>query len=272
MIIREIEAHSLLTKTMVPAADFAINPYVGCPHKCIFCYAEYMRRFTNHLNDEWGHFLDVKRYHKKLPLKRLVGKRILFSTVTDPYNHYEDKYCLMRGLLEQFIDTDLTVIILTRSNLVLRDLDLLKKLRSARVCISLGTLNDALRKRIEPGVTSVRQRLLTLKTLHEAGIPVQVYVSPIFPGIGDFKEVVAACRPYTNTFLFENLTLRGPVRVTVMRFIVQYYPQLISLYEDIYKRENFTYWDALEEDINEYCAASGIEFSTHFYHEKVSML
>jgi DNA repair photolyase len=88
MIIHEIEVQNILTKTRVPAGDYVINPYIGCPHRCIYCYADYMRRFINH-TEKWGEFLDVKIPVKKINLKKIAGKKILFCSVTDAYNPFE---------------------------------------------------------------------------------------------------------------------------------------------------------------------------------------
>jgi DNA repair photolyase len=102
VVINEIKVKNILTKTGVPAGDYVINPYIGCSHKCIYCYADFMRRFTGH-EEKWGDFLDVKIYNKKMKLNTLDGKKIVFSTVTDAYNQFERKYQITRKLLEQFI-------------------------------------------------------------------------------------------------------------------------------------------------------------------------
>lgn len=78
----------ILSKSNLPDADYVINPYIGCPNKCVYCYAEFMKRFTGHLGDEWGEFLEVKACSKKINKNNLKGKLVLLSSVTDPYNYF----------------------------------------------------------------------------------------------------------------------------------------------------------------------------------------
>ena len=103
--IREIEVKSYITKSQLPGIDFVINPYVGCPHKCIYCYAEFMKRFVNEHNiEDWGDFLDVKKCSIPINLNKIKkDKKVLISSVTDPYNPYECKYKITRSILKQFI-------------------------------------------------------------------------------------------------------------------------------------------------------------------------
>ncbi|MFX1269402.1 MAG: hypothetical protein ACFFAK_15690 [Promethearchaeota archaeon] len=93
MKIQYKEAKNVITKSNIPSIDFVINPYIGCQHGCIYCYAEFMKRFTNHKGDRWGQFLDVKTYdYDKIKPQRYNEKRILLSSVTDPYIPLELKY------------------------------------------------------------------------------------------------------------------------------------------------------------------------------------
>lgn len=100
VIEREIQVKDLVTKSNLPASDYVINPYVGCPHACKYCYACFMKRFSNH-KEEWGSFLDVKLCDKPINGKKLQGKSVFLSSVTDCYNPYEEKYQCTRKILEQ---------------------------------------------------------------------------------------------------------------------------------------------------------------------------
>ena len=91
MIINEIKTNDYLTKSNLPASDYVINPYVGCSHGCKYCYASFMKRFTGH-QEAWGDFIDIKRCDKKINLKKIAGKSVFLSSVTDCYNEYEEKY------------------------------------------------------------------------------------------------------------------------------------------------------------------------------------
>ena len=93
---------TLLSKSKIAGFDYVINPYVGCPHKCIYCYAEYMRKFSGH-SEEWGEFLDVKQCETPLKPAKLFRTNVMLSSVTDPYNAYEKEYGLTRKLLKQLV-------------------------------------------------------------------------------------------------------------------------------------------------------------------------
>jgi DNA repair photolyase len=265
--INEIEVKNILTKTGVPAGDYVINPYIGCPHKCIYCYADFMRRFTNH-REKWGDFLDIKIYNKKMKLNMLNGKKIVFSTVTDAYNHYERKYQVTRKLLEQFINTNVKISILTKSDLILRDIDIFKQIPGITVGVSLNTLDDNIRKKLEPGASSIEKRLNAIKTLYTEGIYTYIFLSPMFPGITDFKEIINESKSYTKEFWFENLNLRGAFRSTVLKYILKNHKGLMPLYEEIYKWKNNEYWWILEKEIETYRSKNRINCVSYFYHEK----
>lgn len=263
-----IEVKSIVTKTGVPASDYVINPYIGCPHKCIYCYAVFMKRFTNH-EEQWGDFLDVKIYNKKIRLHTLKDKKIVFSTVTDAYNQFERKYRITRKLLEQFINTDIKISILTKSDLILRDIDIFKQTPGITVGISLNTLDDTIRKKLEPRASSIERRLNAIKTLHDEGIYTYLFLSPMFPGITDFQEIINESKSYIKEFWFENLNLRGSFRPAVLKYIYDNHKNLAPLYDEIYKRKNYEYWRIVEQQIETFCLKNRIKYAAYFHHEKI---
>jgi len=268
MVIREIEARSLVTKTRVPAADYCVNPYVGCPHRCVYCYAEFMRRFTGR-REKWGAFLDVKRCEKAINAKKYAGRSVVFSTTTDAYNPAEKKYGVTREALAAFAGSEVRVSILTKSDLVLRDADLLKKCPGAKVGFSMASVDDAFRRDFEPGAATVARRVDALRVLREEGIARHVFVSPLFPGLTDYKAIIDACAAYTDEFHFENLNLRGAFRPRVLALIARRAPRLVPLYDAIYREHSADYWEPLELEIKDYCARRGLKCVSYFYHERI---
>jgi DNA repair photolyase len=251
MIINEVKVKSIVTKTGVPAGDYVINPYIGCPHRCIYCYADYMRRFTGH-GEKWGDFLDVKIYPKKLNLSSLAGKKVVFCSVTDAYNPFEKKYRVTRNLLEQMVNSGVKVEILTKSDLVLRDLDILRQIPDITVGVSLNTLDDRIRKKLESGAPSIERRIAAIKTLSAEGINTYIFLSPIFPGITDFREILGGCKNLCDKFYFENLNLRGAYQPKVLNYIRKDHPHLVPLYEEIYHYKNNEYWRIMEKEIGDF--------------------
>ncbi|MDR3276869.1 MAG: radical SAM protein [Treponema sp.] len=268
IVVNEVEARSLLTRTRVPAGDYVINPYIGCPHKCMYCYAEYMKHFTNH-GEAWGDFLDVKRCDRAINMSRLRGKTVVLSSTTDAYNPFERKFEATRGILKQFIHTEVHVEIMTKSDLVLRDRDLFKEIPNIRIGVSLNTLDDGIRKQIEPGAPSIENRIKAIRTLHEEGFDTYIFLSPLFPGISDFREILDACKDSTRMFYFENLNLRDAYRPRVINYIRRHHTVLLPLYNEIYTGKNTGYWAMLEQQIADYCQEHKIRYKSYFYHEKI---
>ena len=266
--ITERAAANMISKTKVPAGDYAVNPYIGCPHKCLYCYADYMRRWTSH-SEKWGDFLDVKRCSKKINVSRLENKTIIFSSSTDAYNPFEKKYRITREILEQLVHANAKITILTKSDLLLRDIDLFKKMPRVQAGVSLNTLDDCVRKALEPRAASIEKRLDAVKTLHNSGIRTHIFLSPMFPGITDFKKIIQSCARFTDEFWFENLNLRGSFRPAVLRYINEKHQSLAPLYNDIYKFKNTGYWRGIKNDIAQFCQKNGIQYRDYFYHEKI---
>ncbi|MBP5202890.1 radical SAM protein [bacterium] len=268
MKISEVKSKSILVKSNLPASDYVANPYTGCTHRCLYCYASFMKRFTGH-DDEWGTFIDIKNYEsEKLP-KNLSGKVILLSSVTDPYNPYEVKYHKSRDVLEKLVSTDADVEILSKSDLMVNDIDLLKRFRHLKVGISLCTLDDVFRYDMEPGAPSVERRLAALKKLHDAGISTYLMMSPIFPYITDVSALAEAVRGSVDQICFENLNLRGGAKAVILNYVKEKYPQYYADYVCIYNKNDITYWIETEEKIEKLSKDFDVPFVNYFYHAKI---
>src|SRR3990172_5539619 len=151
LIIREIKAKSILTKSGIPGVDYCINPYVGCSHGCRYCYATFMKKYTGH-TEPWGSFVDVKINAPEIlqkQLKRAKRGRVLISSVTDAYQPIESKYKLTRQCLEILLQSQFPVDILTKSPLVLRDTDLIKKFKDIEVGITITTNEEKIRPHVD---------------------------------------------------------------------------------------------------------------------------
>lgn len=267
MIIREIDAKSIISKTGIPIADYVINPYVGCIHSCIFCYARFMKRFTGH-NEEWGKFLDTKVNGPDLiptKTKKYEDKYIFLSSVTDPYLPLERKYKLTRRIIQKLIPLKPALGILTKSDLILRDLDLIKQFKTSEVGFSFSTMDEKVRKEVEPGASSVQNRINALKEIHESGIKTYVFISPILPFLTDWKDIIEKTRVYADYFSFENLNITGTVWGSVKGFLKEKYPDLIPEYKEIYSKDNM-YWEIEEEEIKEFCRAQKLHCRMYFHH------
>lgn len=284
MQIKELEAKSVITKTDIPVCDYAVNPYVGCTHGCKYCYASFMKRFTNH-PEPWGEFLDVKYWPEIKRPEKYAGKELFFGTVTDPYNPQEEQYCRTRALLEQLRGSGVKISIQTKSDLVLRDMDLIRSFPDARVGFSINTLDESFREDMDNAV-SVERRLTAMKTLHEAGIRTTCFISPIFPHITDVEAIIDRVKDQCNLVWLENLNLRGSYKSVIMDYIRKKHSELVPLYEAIYFHGSRLYWETLDTRLRDYAGDNGLEYVrdddsirrsfdappaivNYFYHEEV---
>ena len=194
MNIREIKAKNILSKSQI--YDYALNPYVGCTHACVYCYAKFMKRFTGH-KEPWGKFVDVKINAPEL-LEREVKKkkvgRVWIRGVCDPYQPLERKYLITRRCLEILVDADWPFTIQTKSPLVLRDLEIIKRASDAEVGFTITTADERIRKIFEPGAPPSAKRIEALEKIHSEGIRTFAMIAPILPGaeglIGGLKGKV----------------------------------------------------------------------------------
>ena len=217
---------------------------------------------------EWGRFIDIKRCDKPIDKKRLRGKSVFLSSVTDCYNPFEEKYGNTRKILEQLVSIECELNISTKSHLIVRDLDLLKGCKNLIVSISVNTLDEQFKSDMDQA-SSIGKRLETLEILHENGIYTVLFMSPIFPGVTDYKKIIEKTRRYVDEYWFENLNLRGSYKQDILGYIKNAYPQLGELYDDIYVKKNRNFWNNLSADIEEYCGIHSIKHINYFYHKEL---
>ncbi len=282
--IRDIDVKSVFTKSNLPVCDYSVNPYVGCTHACKYCYASFMKRFTNH-SEPWGGFLDVKHWPAIADPHRYDGKELFIGSVTDPYNPQEEEYRRTRSLLKQLKGSGVKITIQTKSDLVLRDIDLIKSFPDARVGFSINTLDEGFKDDMDKAV-SIGRRLEAMRRFHEAGVRTTCFISPIFPGITDVAAIIDRVKDRCNLVWLENLNLRGSYKGVIMDYIRQRHPELLPLYEQVYSKGRRDYWEQLDDDVRAYAAANGLEYmrnddSIHrpfaaapvvvnfFYHEEI---
>ncbi len=250
--ITETETADIMTKSSLPVGGYSVNPYVGCTHACRYCYASFMKRFTGH-TEEWGSFLDVKRWPPLKHPERYAGKRVVIGSVTDGYLPQEEFFRNTRKLLEQLRGSGAEILITTKSDLVLRDLPLLKELGKVTVSWSINTLDEEFRRDMDSAV-SIKRRLAAMKTVYDAGIRTVCFVSPVFPGLTDIEAIFLAARDRCDLFWLENLNLRGGFRKTIFDYIAEKHADLLPLYEEIYKRKDRRYFAGLEQRAKEMAA------------------
>ena len=245
ILIRDIETKNIMTKSTLPVGGYSVNPYVGCTHGCKYCYASFMKRFTGH-TEPWGTFLDVKHWPVIKNPQKYKGQRVVIGSVTDGYLPQEAQFRNTRKLLEQLKNSGAELLICTKSDLVLRDLDLLKEMGKVTVSWSINTLEEAFQSDMDNAV-SVERRLDAMKQVYDAGIRTVCFISPVFPGITDFEAIFHRVKEQCDLVWLENLNLRGAFKQEILDYIKSKYPQLATLYHVIYTEGDRSYFQDLEE-------------------------
>ena len=228
---------------------FSLNPYMGCVHRCTFCYVRaFERRADRPSDDRYGTSIRVKTNIPEVLRKELArpsweGESVAIGAATDPYQPAEGRYRLTRGCLEALAEVSNPFQLITRGPMIVRDVDVLvEAARRAKVAItfSIPTLDEEVWKRTEPSTAHPRQRLRALTTLVEAGIKVGVGMAPILPGISDkpeqLREVVKAAREAGATGVWTNLlNLRPGTREHFLEHLAEDFPEQLPLYGELYK-------------------------------------
>ena len=283
-LIRHIQTRSILSKSNLPVCEYSVNPYVGCTHGCKYCYASFMKRFTGHA-EPWGTFLDVKNWPKIKKPQKYAEKELFIGSVTDPYLPQEEIFKRTRALLEQLQGSGAKISIATKSDLVLRDLDLIKSFPDARVSWSVNTLDEDFRRDMD-NAAPIERRLAAMEAFHRAGVRTTCFISPIFPGITDAEAIIRKVRGYCNLIWLENLNLRGGYKTAILAYIQEKYPRLLPLYREIYQAGDRSYWQALDERLRNFAAQNGLDYAVnddsirrpfaappvvvnYFYHEQI---
>ncbi|MDO4988112.1 MAG: radical SAM protein [Synergistes sp.] len=254
---------SLLSPTKL-GADFVINPYIGCPHGCIYCYAASGTCKKWNENRKWGTFVNVKIPTEKIRGAKLCGKSILLSSMTDAYNPYEARSLVTRHILEALVPTEPQIVIITKSALVVRDIDIFTKFPHVHITFSFSSLEDDFRRKAEPYAASPDAKIKAMARLHDAGIDTSVMAAPIFPMITDGAAIARATAPYTSHIMFDTLNVRSGNRDRILSFATDLRPDLKDLYEAIYLHKDRSFWHQERERLKKACDFYGMECKTLF--------
>jgi DNA repair photolyase len=263
--VSEVHCKSVLNRSGIPVVDYAVNPYVGCAHACVYCYAIFMRRFTGHTGP-WGSFVDVKLNAPDVLARQMTRARpgrITVGTVTDPYQPAERSYGITRGCLEVLRGHDSPVSILTKSDLVLRDRDILRTMRDVSVGLTVTTLDEQARARFEPHAPPAEARLTALRELSASGIATWAFCGPLLPFISDSANqtdrlFAAVAEAGAASVVVDSMKLRGPIWARVRRVVERHYPDLTQHYRRIAAHRR-PYHDALLARARESASRHGLE-------------
>jgi DNA repair photolyase len=250
---REEPCRSALNRVRGMGFGWSLNPYMGCVHRCTFCYVRaFEKRADRPSDDRYGRSIRVKTNVAEVlrrELARASWEReiVAIGAATDPYQPAEGRYKLTRACLEVLADYANPVRIITRGPMIVRDVDVLARLASRAslgVTFSVPTIDDEIWRRTEPGTAPPHQRLRALRVLVDAGIEANVGMAPIIPGLSDKPElladVVRAARDAGATGVWANLLhLQPGTKEHFLSALERDWPELLPRYEELYKRSGY---------------------------------
>jgi DNA repair photolyase len=228
--------------------DWSLNPYMGCVHRCTFCYVRaFELRADRPFDGRYGRSIRIKTnvveiLRRELARESWEHESVAIGAATDPYQPAEGRYRLTRGCIEALRDHSNPFSIITRGPLIIRDVDVLAEAAargSVSVTFSIPTLDDEVWRLTEPGTAHPRQRLRALKALVDTGVKASVGMAPILPGISDrpeqLEQVVRAAREAGACGVWSNLLfLRPGTREHFLEAIARDYPEQLDRYERLY--------------------------------------
>lgn len=253
--IRETECKSVLNASGI--TEYCVNCYTGCLHGCVYCYARFMRRFSGH-KEPWGQFVDIKMNAPQVLAKEAARKPkggVFVSSVCDGWQPLEEKYRLTRQCLRILLENGFQVSILTKNRLVKRDFDLMKGYSNVTVGMTITTMDEELRRRIEPACSPSEERVKTLEEASERGIEVGATFGPLLPFLSDTEESLEALFSQTaelplSHIYVDKLNLRPQVWPSVMKCLSRFYPHLIAEYRRVlFSEEETEYLETLRARI-----------------------
>lgn len=251
--INLIKAKSIFTKSGLPGSDWVINPYNGCLFGCMYCYAAQIARWK-HPDEQWGTYLDVKENASEIlkkdleKLKRKLHTKnfgsVFFSSVTDPYVGMENKFQITRKCLEVLANFGYegTIAIQTKSPLVTKDIDVLKRLKNVTVGFTITSLDDKVSQFLEVNAPKITSRINALKKLSDNNISTYAFIGPILPHFLTNKEKIEKLLDKlqevgVKEVWFEHINLSSKIKERLYMYLQKESPKLIPVFDNANKQE-----------------------------------
>jgi len=237
VVVRHKECKTILNRTNI--SDYSLNCYTGCAHGCVYCYARFMQRFSAH-PEPWGRFVDVKVNAVetlKRQLRRAAAGEVFVSSACDGWQPVEAEWKLTRRCCQLLLEHGFDVHILTKSRLVLRDLDVFSG-ASARIGVTVTTLDERLRKLWEPKGSSTRERFRIIEQAHRAELRTAIMFGPLLPFLSDSQSSIdsmfaRAAELGVDIIWVDTLNPRPKVWPSVASLLHERFPDLLDRYRQI---------------------------------------
>ena len=259
--IREVACKSALSRSRLSGLEYALNPYRGCEHACLYCYSPAVIHYDG--AERWGDFVEARTNMPVLlahELRKLPRGVVGIGTVTDPYQPAELEYRVTRHCLEQLLRKQWPICIQTKSKNVVEDIDLIRQFTEKEVGVTFTTADDLLRQGVEPCASPVEDRLWALSRLKDAGVPTFAFFGPVLPGLVEkgldrlFRDLAALS---VGRVLVDRLRMHPGVWERMRPQVQRCNPELVPAYEAVLFGSSEEY-DRLLLDIADTARRNGV--------------
>jgi len=249
MKINKCSQRPVLQHCSLKSYEYQIDPYVGCEHNCYYCYV------LNQAETDWTK--EIRIYENiqsslKQELENIPPQKIYMGYYSDPYQPAEAEYIQTRKVLELLLERRFSAGILTKSDLVVRDIDLLKEMKDASVSVSVAFNNNEVRQQFEASTKDTEVRIEALRILKESGIKTSALLCPVIPFITEVKPLLDILAPITETIWIYSLSMLDRSELSwqnVRRILEENYPKQKKEIESIVFSKDHSYWLELREEL-----------------------
>jgi len=255
MITKEISTEKAFAKTNIDLGDYVLNPYKGCFHQCLYCYVKTNKFFSKH-PDLWESTIYVKtnfveKMQKEWPTLTPTPEKVLIGATTEVYMPQEKHYTLMRPILNFLNEKKISITILTKSNLIERDIDLLKQNSNPKIYLTINQTSQNLKNLLESHTTKLDDLWTTLEKLTQNKIKTVLYISPAFPFFTDWNTLITRGLEYTD---YINIETFNPILLNLEKLktaLHDYDAKKFSKLEKIYnsEQEYKKFWNKTKEEL-----------------------
>ena len=264
--LREVKVTRILNPTSIDLGEYVINPYKGCELSCLYCYVR-SNRVVAKEKRPWGSYVDVRMNAPELLKKELSSKKpkcVLLGSTTECFQPAEERYQLMRKILEILNEAKVNFVILTRSPYICEYMSLLKEGFCKKIYFTVNHMKPVLKKHLEPKSPAFEERYKAIDELFNNTIGVVPYFSPLLPGISNFKGIFLRF-PQAETIEFEGLNFNLSTLPKIISVVSLVYPELQNLYEKMLIDKVFyeSVWRSIKKEVAQEAALGKKDF--HIY-------
>ncbi len=264
MKVNTCKKDKILDSCPLEGLNYQIDPYIGCEHHCYYCYA------LNEAETDWKNEIRIYEDYKKQLSTELSGlppQKIYMGWNSDPYQPIEKEYGQTRETLEILLENGFSAGMLTKSDIVIRDIDLYTKMVNPSIGFSLAFQDESTRRIFEYNAPSNKGRIKVLKRVKKGGIRTDVVLCPVMPFITNVEEIINTVWEYADTIGIYGLSMDNeadPNWKNIKGILNEFFPEYTEKYREITFSQEHTYWKNLRKRLEEYKVEKNIEFDIHF--------